>query len=548
MEFRLTTGPANRFVASLLLTLSGCFLVQTSALAQLPSLTGAAKSADASRPALIDTLSNRSQLGNIIPPSFPAQYVRSRMSLNRVYQPLNRIPGICADSNGRPQPWAIQFHDDAGHSIIDSSGTRYLQFLLVTCGTSDAPNRPDVGHTAQTWYRVSNDSGSTFSPFKQVIVRGFTQRNPLTGVFVGKNGYQFPGNSLVIPSNKGRDVLMPLEIIPPLNRYKQPVNRGLRYAVPSYSAVRVLRGHWRRDGSDLDWEVGAVAEVPAAGQYSSTRGLDETAIVEIPSKERCVIVSRGSNQNGGFDRGDASIESHYWLFESRDGCRTWNGPGTVLGWDDGSKYFAPAAPPFLFEGQDNRVIFMGAQSDANANGNMPRSRIVAAELDLSRLKLRKDTAVIVDQKYGLDSQLVDLIYSNFYYPQTAGDIFYYTYRLDYGRPCPDGTQSCYPHNWHLLNPIANANAGFELSIDAAASNQVNWPEVPGARSFVIYTRNLRPQGFWELQGSVQSPAAGYLLKSPLDGVPGDSEVAVIIFATDQNGMLTSSNQITVHVH
>src|ERR1700744_339449 len=107
MEFRLTTGPANRFVASLLLTLSGCFLVQTSALAQLPSLTGAAKSADASRPALIDTLSNRSQLGNIIPPSFPAQYVRSRMSLNRVYQPLNRIPGICADSNGRPQPWAI---------------------------------------------------------------------------------------------------------------------------------------------------------------------------------------------------------------------------------------------------------------------------------------------------------------------------------------------------------------------------------------------------------------------------------------------------------
>lgn len=514
-----------------------------------PVITAAKSTHNSEALAFVDTLPNRSQLGDGSTPSFPAKYIRSRFLLDQNYQPLTNVPGSCTDSQGNPRPWAVQFHDDAGHSIINSTGTRYLQFLLVTCGVSDAPNQPDVGHTAQTWYRSSKDSGVTFGPFKQLIASGFTPSNPLTGVLVGTNGYQFPGNSLVIPSNQEHDVLIPLEIISPLDQNNQPINPNPPYVVTSYSGVRVLRGHWRSDGSDLDWEVGAMAEMALTPQTQSTRGLDETAIVEMATRGRCIIVSRGSNQNGNFDRGEASIESHYWLFESQDGCRTWVGPGSALGWDDGSKYFAPAAPPFLFKDRNNRVIFMGANSDANSTGDMPRTRVVAAQLGLSQLKLLKNTAVIVDEKYGFDSDQVDLIYSNYFYPQNTGSVFYYTYRLDYGRPCADGTQNCYPHNWHLLNPIPDAKAGFAISADPMIANRVDWPAVPKTQTFIVYARNPLHQGFWELQGSARGSAKGYLLQSlPPNGLPPDSDVQVIVFAKNPNGVLTSSGQMTIHIH
>jgi len=427
--------------------------------------------------------------------------------------------------------------NNAGYTWVDSTGTRYLQIALLTNGTPDTPGQPDVSPTAQTWYRTSNDGGHTFSNFKQVIAggAGFTACHPVPGVTIGKNGYQFPGNSLIVGSNQEQDVLIPLVIIPPLDANGNPVQP--QHSVTSYADVQILRGHWRSDGSDIDWEAGQPAQVT---ETQSTRGVDETAIVEMATNGHCAIVSRGSNQ------AVPSIPSHYWLFESLDGCRTWVGPGTALSWDDGSIYYAPAAPPFLSKNRNDRILFLGANTDANPSGNCPRTRVVAAELDLKQLKLRKRSAVIVDEKDAYDSNNVDLIYSNRYYPQSSGAIFYYTRRLDPGTgssSCSAATESGFPTNWHLLNPFPLPAKHFAISQDSGVPNQVDWPAQPTVQKFLVYARNPSEQGFWQLNGEVDAGSAtSYVLHSLPAGA-----VEVSVFAQGTDGSLSSSNQITVAI-
>jgi len=545
---------ANKYRTGLLTAVSGALLLHAPAPAQtppppnsallrtyLPAITAAISNFNPDPLAVVDTLPNRHQLGDGVPDqAVPLQYISSRGALGQSFPPLTNIPGTCTgtDNQGHPVSWSIGTNIDAGHSIIDSTSTQYLQFLAVTCGSSD--NHQAVT-SAQTWYRIGHGppNNVTFGPFKQLIGPGFTPTNPMPGLIVGKNGYQLPGDTLIISSNQEQDVLLPIAFSPPLDSNGNPVQS--QYNVTSYAEAHILRGHWRSDGSDLDWQLGQAAQVP---QTESTRGLDETAIVEMATNGHCIIVSRGSNE------GNLSLVGHYWLFESQDGCRTWVNAGIPLGWDDGSTYYAPAAAPFLYKDANNRLIFMGANSDPNnSNANSPRTRVVAAELDLTQLKLLKHTAVIVDEKYGLDTDSVDLIFGNFYYPQSTGNIFYYARRQDLGNPCPAGTNpanSCYPHNWHLLHPIPPPSASFVISADPTVPNQVDWPAIPNAQSFIVYARNPSHQGFWELQGSVSGSAAGHF---SLQSLPSNTDVEVTVFAAaDPNGVLTSSNQITIHTH
>jgi hypothetical protein len=542
----------------------------------LPAINAAISTFNPDPLALVDTLPNRDQSDTGTSPELPRKcanssdecsYTPSTAPFDTYDVPTN-IPGTCTgtDSKGNPKVWEFQTHDDAGHSIIDSTGTRYLQFMLVTCGVSDAPGETDVGPTAQTWYRTSNDGGVTFTPFKQLVGTGNTSLNPLPGVQIGSNGYQFPGNTLIISSNQEQDVLIPVEIIPPLGADNHPILSP--YSVTSNSAVRILRGHWRSDSSDLDWEVGDMASLDLLPPNTqSTRGLDETAVVEMSTKGRCVIVGRGSNEDGGSNIGNPSVQGHYWLFESPDGCKSWPKSGVPLGWDDGSIYFAPAAPPFLFKDRNDRVIFMGAYTPSNSTGNMPRGTVIAAELDLSQLKLLKRTTVIVDEQYATDAaiydtNLVDLIYDNNYYPQSAGSIFYYTYRDDGNRkapcPAPHQDQNCYSLNWHLLNPIPNPSPSFSLSADPTVANQVDWPAVPNAQRFIVYARNLTDpaaptegsqpnQGFWEMQGTPGTTVPGTATSFLLQSLSSNSDAEVNVFAVDSNGVVTSSNQITIHI-
>jgi hypothetical protein len=570
----------------LLTAVSGWLLFQTPVLAQtqpppsnpllttyLPAIVAAQSTFNSDTLAVVDTLSFRKHVSAIAsnsdglpnPSSLPTTPTGQTYYIP-IESPCPPPPAVCqiaipfpipnaltAFNTTNPQPMNLQAPADnnAGYALIDSTGTRYVQFVLLTIGNADSGSNPHAELTAQTWYRISNDGGNSFGALKQIIVggTGFSAFHPMPGVNIGVNGYEFPGDSFVVASNQGGDVLIPLEITPlgpdgnPVPQYK---------IVTSYMEVHILRGHWRSDNSDLDWELGEAAQVPLP---QSTRGLDETAIVEMATNGHCLIVSRGSNENAP----TPVPAGQYWLFESQDGCRTWVGPGVPLAWDDGSTtYYAPAAAPFLYKDGNNRIIFMGANSDMNSNGNLPRTRVVAAELDLTQLKLLKRSAAIVDEQDGFDTGGVDLIYGNRYYPQNTGNIFYYTTRVDSGFCSP--TSDClkadklpgspaFPLNWHLLNPIPNASAAFAITADATVANQVDWPAVPNAQTFFVYARNPSHHGFWELQGSVPGTAIGYVLQTqpPPNGLPPNSDVEVNVFAADSKGVLTSSNQITIHM-
>jgi len=445
----------------------------------------------------------------------------------------------------RNKKWTMEVstHDSAGYAFVDSTGQRYLQFALLTLGNAEAAGGL---HTAQTWYRLSKDGGKTFSQFKQVIARGteFSAFHPLPGVRIGTNGYQFPGNSLIVASNDEQDVLLPLEITP-LDSDGNRIRPHVR--VTTYSEVRILRGHWRSDGSDLDWELGQPAQVAMS---QSTRGLDETAIVELSDKGRCLIVSRGSNQNAP----DPVPPGHYWLFESRDGCRTWAGPGKPLGWDDGSTYYAPAAPPFLYEKSDHRALFIGAHSDTNSKGNLPRTRVVAAELDPDSLTLIKRSAVIIDEQDRFDTPSVDLIFSNFWYLPRKDTLFYYMRRADSGY-CIGGDDCAgratslpgkppFPRNWHLLKPMpASDGSQFTISADPTVINGLQWHSVPDARKLLIYARNPAKQNFWQLNGEVAGGATSYALQA----LPMGRAVTVNVFAVLADDKLSSSNRVTLTI-
>jgi len=450
-----------------------------------------------------------------------------------------------------PQPMNIEAPADnnAGFAIVNSTGSRYLQFVLLTKGTADSMNNPHAELTAQTWYRISNDGGHTFGDLKQIIIPNGTvvdPFNPLPGVKVGVNGYEFPGDSLVVASNGEQDVLIPLEIVP-LGADGHPVTQ--EFNVTSYMEVHILRGHWRSDNSDLDWELGQAAQVSIA---QSSRGLDETAIAELAPNGHCVIVSRGSNQN-------ASNPGRYWLFESQDGCRHWVGPGVPLAWDDGSDFNAPAAAPLLYKNSNNRIIFMGANLDANqiAQGNIPRTRVVAAELDIRQLKLLKRSAVIVDEKDIFDTDGVDLIYGNRYYPRATGSIFYYTTRVDSSYCTGDcltanllSDNPNFPLNWHLLNPIPTKRPDFKISVDPAVPNHIVWPARPNAARFLIYARNASKQNFWQLNNSDSTSAepSGSATGYVLHDLPTNTATEVTVYVVHPDGSISSSNQIKTTVH
>jgi hypothetical protein len=439
---------------------------------------------------------------------------------------------------------------NAGFLFVDFSGTRRVQFAKLTISPLDGPNHPEW--SAQTWYRVSSDGGNTFSNFKQVIASGggFNSFHPIPGVNIGTNGYMFPGDSLIVAGNQGQDILLPLEVSP-LNAEgvidQTPFNPP--YNSTSFQEVRILRGHWRSDGSDLDWEVGGPANVPIS---QSTNGVDETAVAELIPNGHCLIVSRGSNEHAP----NPVPVGHYWIFDSQDGCRSWTGPGRPLGWDDGSIYYAPAAAPLLIqESGRNRIIFMGANSDTNSTGNLPRTRVIAAELDSTHLTLLKHSAVIVDEKDNFDTNSVDLIAANQYYPQSDGRVFYDLVRTDYGyctggvcapANCATALPGCpaFPNNWHILNPTPSAMPQFAISADPSVTNGIKWSAVPTASKLLVYARNPSKQYFWELNGVLSGSATSYVLQ----GLPANNPLTVNVFAVFSDGRVSSSNQMGMTVH
>jgi len=252
---------------------------------------------------------------------------------------------------------------------------------LRDCPDTDPNDNPDDGNTQLCIQK-------TFEP---LVVAGQSVLTPVVGAAVNSGfGANFPGIGSIGTGFDG-DLLVPFMLTQPQN----PANP----TVTSFSDAYVLRGKWSTDGSTLTWTQSAKAAIAVS---NSTRGADEPTVLELDASGRCIMVARGSNEDfartGGFPHTPAVIAGHYWLFQSIDGCRTWTGPPTRWGFNDGTNFFAPAANSMLFRSpQNNRVYWIGDISASNSDGNWPRTTLIAAEVDTQNPGIIKDSATVIDK-------------------------------------------------------------------------------------------------------------------------------------------------------
>jgi hypothetical protein len=356
-----------------------------------------------------------------------------------------------------------------GFVYIDPARHRYVQFAYLSKNVVDDSSVGSyVVNDLKLYYRVSLNDGASFDTpgglFRPVIQTGpgYDVLHPFAPVYVNRNGVALPGTANIISSFNG-DILVPL-LITPLDQSDIDYTK-----VTSYTDDYVLRGTWNSSGTDLTWKLGEIAHIPST---ISTRGADEPAILELDATGRCIMVARGSNQFGSSNESNENIAGHYWLFQSNDGCRTWNSGPTRWGYNDGTPFFSPAANSILFRSpQNSRVYWIGLISASNSHGNWPRTTLVAAEVDLQNLGVIKDSVTVVDEMGWVagDTDLLQLNNEQIAV-QPNGSAFVYWPRQDFGR-----SQSDQATSWYQIAQSTSNTALLSVSVDGSnLSHGLSW--------------------------------------------------------------------------
>lgn len=424
-------------------------------------------------------------------------------------------------------------HPSQGYTFVHSGGRRRVQFVLLSLGEADVPGTGrEVSKTYQIWYRHSFDSGQTFTGFRPLIQSGseYSPFHPIRGVYVGTNSYGFAGNTLIQEAQNG-DILLPI--------YSWPLEPGTRrvyvprHRVTSYSVAMVARGEWVEQSKEYVWEIGDPTSLP---DTLSTRGIDESAVQELNSQGKCLLVGRGSNQGA---RLGETIPGHYWVFKSEDGCKTWVGPPKPLALD-GQPFFAPAAAPLLVRSTaTNDVFFMGAYTRSNPTGNLPRDKVIVSKVDPETLSLIKDSTQIVDQRDEFDGDYVDLICCNHYYRQPDGSLFLY-YRRYHSR-----ASSAAPLNWMVLKfgAMTNSETKLRLGMENGVPT-ISWdlekPDTENVEKTLVLVRGSHTDGLWE----INSENTGIAQSVPLARLPPNQEVEIKVQSIFRNGTIGMSRTTT----
>jgi hypothetical protein len=269
-----------------------------------------------------------------------------------------------------------------------------------------AISTPGVGDTwagssqYKVWYRISLDRGHSFSALKQVIVKGYTSLNPISGVKIGRNGFNVDFTRPIVRASNG-------EIMIPVGAGRWDEEKGKMYSPVSgaglFGDAGVLIASWLPDGTDVEWKFGNWLRIDC---NQSTRGLAEPTIVETNRPGRFAMVTRCSNS------GRPELPGYAWVSFSDDYCRTWSvfRPFT---YSDGSNFFVPTAHSTLIKSRKTgRVYWLGNLNQANPNGSHPRYPLAIGEVDLETFGLIKVTVTQIDTRHPeFEGPLVQL--SNF---------------------------------------------------------------------------------------------------------------------------------------
>lgn len=273
---------------------------------------------------------------------------------------------------------------------------------------ASTPGTPDTGSGSplyKNWYRISSDGGATFSDFRLIILDGYSRKEPMKSVKIGRNGYTMPFTCPIVKGSNG-ELLVPINLHPwdsENNKIYNPADAFL------FGDSGVLIGNWTSDKKDIKWHFGDWLRIDHS---LSTRGLFEPSITELSSVGKFAMVMRGSN----FKRPE--MPSYAWLSYSSDYCRTWSKPQPFT-YSDGTKFYVPASCSTLFRSKHTDVLYwIGNVVEDNPYGNHPRNPLVIGRVDEKNFGLIRDSIVEIDHRHPeMESENVEL--SNFKIMQHA---------------------------------------------------------------------------------------------------------------------------------
>ena len=262
------------------------------------------------------------------------------------------------------------------------------------------------------WYRISTDGGASWGDMKPWVQEGpeYSPRHPNRFVWVGKNGFVFALTAQPFTLLRNGNVFMPF--------FYSPIDDEGMYYNPlkasTFSWLACAMGTWNKARTDLTWEV--TSDIRLDAEYSS-RGLSETAAIELESTGHILMVMRGSNHVfTGRQRGGN------WKVHSTDYGRTWS-QVTPFTFSNGEDFYAPAQKSGLIRsGKTGKVYWIGHMSRMRPNGNVPRRPMVIAEVDEKRLGLRKETVTIIDDRKPDESEEFRTDFAAFVEDATTGRI------------------------------------------------------------------------------------------------------------------------------
>lgn len=349
--------------------------------------------------------------------------------------PMASVPAKIQSPGG----WEENAYAGPGEqSVFKAPGKDWLLQLVESTRGIDDTNTGAMDY--KLWYRVSMDNGKTYSELKPLIQQGegYDYKHPIAGVYVGTNSFVFGG--CIVGASNG-EILVPT-FRWPLDENRKRLNPHGAY---TYMESGVLIGKWTDDGSDVVWETGQfVRPTPE----ESTRGSDESAIVELKTPGHFMMVARGSNEN------KPEFPGRKWFSISKDNCRTWTKP-VPWTYSDGEPFFSPAAQSTLIRSRKNgRLYWIGNISPKNPTANYPRFPLVIGEVDESTGLLIRDSVLSIDTRNAdHDSEKMQL--SNF---RTAADpksgnlLITLTRMDDEKLPATSDPKTWYqgPQNWYLI--------------------------------------------------------------------------------------------------
>ena len=239
------------------------------------------------------------------------------------------------------------------------------------------------------YYRISRDEGRSWGKARQIIQSGkeYNTNHWARGVYLpDRPGYIGGVNDL--KTLEDGTILLPVQII-----------RGDKKYIWLMASAAV-RGRWRADLSDIDWEVGQLIELPPE---RSVEGVDEATFARLKNgKLLAVMRADPGAPPASPELPYYGLSLKYYALSEDDGL-TWTEPKPFVydksdGSWTGSIMFSPTAISALIRSSKNgKLYWIGNILERNASTPCrPRYPIQIAEVNEDVVGIKREIVAVID--------------------------------------------------------------------------------------------------------------------------------------------------------